>query len=54
MRLQGQVERCYRVCQKFLSIADFEILLNSPFSKGDFQWNFAKFSPFGKGGLGGI
>jgi len=35
----------YSVCQKFLPIADFQIPLNPPFSKGDFRSNSLQFRP---------
>jgi hypothetical protein len=40
----------YSGCQKFFPIANFQIPLNPPFSKGDFLRDFVKFTPLKKGG----
>jgi hypothetical protein len=44
----------YSGCQKFFPMAEFQIPMNPPFSKGVFQRNFAKFPPLAKGGRGDL
>jgi hypothetical protein len=45
-----ELEMSYSNCQKFFLMADFQIPLNPPFSKGDFRRNSAKFHPLKRGG----
>jgi len=50
----GPSPRNYSVCQKFVPFASFQIPLNPPLSKEDFNRNSGKFPPFLKGGRGDL